>query len=203
MIRLLLNAGAELEYQNSRIWTSLSYLWDPTRPTHTTTTEILEICTIQGFSAWDNTDPRGWTPTHRAGAYGSGEDIRNLEFKGANLHSYTTDHLWGPMTCAVWYSNESTFDAFMDLFEIEEILGISDSRGWTLLHMAAQTGCEHILRRLLLVGADRGALTMGTEFWVAEGLEWKSLTAEVIARGHGHGEVWDKVVEEVDNKTGG
>ena len=101
------------------------------------------------------------------------------------------------MTCAVWYSNESTFDAFMDLFDLEEIVGISDSRGWTLLHMAARNGCEHILRGLLRIGADREALTIGTEWWVIESLEWRSLTAETIARAYGHGELWDKVVEEV------
>ena len=156
----------------------------------------------RGFSAWNNTDPRGWSPVHRAAAYGRGEDMRNLEFKGANLHSYTTDFLWGPMTCAVWYSNESTFDAFMDLFEVEEIVGICDSRGWTLLHMAARKGCEHILRRLLLIGADRGALTMGTQWWVRQELEWRSLIAETIARAYGHGELWDKLVEEVDNEKG-
>ena len=151
----------------------------------------------EGFSAWDDTDPSGWSPVHRAGAYGSGEDIRNLEFKGANLHMYTTDFLWGPMTCAVWYSNESAFDAFMDLFDTEEIVNISDTRGWTLLHMAARNGCEHIMRRLLLIGADCEALTIGTEWWVIERLEWKRLTAETIARAYGHGELWDKLVEEV------
>lgn len=203
IIRLLLDAGAELEYRNFRTWTSLSYLWDPTRPAHTTTTEIIEICASHGFAAWNDTDPSGWTPLHRAAAYGRGEDILNLESKGANLHSYTTDFLWGPMTCTVWYSNASTFDAFMDLFDIEEILGISDTRGWTLLHMAARNGCEHILRRLLLVGADRKALTIGTEWWVIEKLEWKRLTAETIARAYGHGELWDKLVAEVSKVLAG
>ena len=88
----------------------------------------------------------------------------------------------------------------MNLFEIEEIVGICDSRGWTLLHMAARKGCEHILRSLLLIGADRGALTMGTQWWVRQELEWSSLTAETIARAYGHGELWDKLVEEVDNE---
>lgn len=123
VIRLLLDAGAELEYKDSRTWTSVSFLWDPTRPAHTATTEILEICMSRGFSAGDDTDTRGWSPVHRAAAYGRGEDIRNLELKGANLHSYTTDFLWGPMTCAVWHSNESTFDVFMDSLEIEKGCG--------------------------------------------------------------------------------
>ena len=148
----------------------------------------------QGFSAWNDTDPRGWTPCHRAGAYGRGEDIRSLECKGGNLHSYTTDHMWGPVTCAVWNSNESTFDAFIDLLPVEEILYVKDSRGWMLLHFAAQNGCRHMLRTLLDLGADLGALTVGTRHWVTESLEGKSLTAETIAREYGHGELWDEVV---------
>ena len=156
----------------------------------------------RGFSAWDDTDTRGWSPVHRAAAFGRGEDIRNLEFKGANLHSYTTDFLWGPITCAVWHKNESTFDAFIDLIETEEIVGISDSRGWTLLHMAAKNGCEHILRKLLLIGADRQALTIGTQYWVLDELDWKCLNAETIARAYGHQEIWDKIVQ-LNDVTGG
>ena len=106
------------------------------------------------------------------------------------------------MTCAVWHSNESTFDVFMDSLEIEEVVGICDSRGWTLLHMAAKNGCEHILRRLLLIGADREVLTMGTQWWILDELDWKRLTAETIARAYGHGELWDKLVEEADNEKG-
>lgn len=107
------------------------------------------------------------------------------------------------MTCAVWHRNESTFDAFMDLIETEEIVGISDSRAWTLLHMAARNGCEHILRRLLLIGVDREALTIGTQYWVLDELDWKSLTAETIARAYGHGELWDQVVADVSKELAG
>ena len=202
IIRLLLDAGADLEYKDSKLWTSVSFLWDPSRPAHTNTTEIIQLCASRGFSAWNDPDIRGWNPVHHAAAWGRGEDIRNLSWKGANLHSYTTDFLWGPMTCAVWHNNPSTFDAFMYLFEIEEVLGIIDSRGWTLLHMAAKNGCEHILRTLLVIEADREVLTMGTQWWVLDELDWKRLTAGTIARAYGHGELWDKLVEEVDNVKG-
>ena len=145
---------------------------------------------------WNYVDVEGWSACHRAGAYGRGEDIRNLDCKGGNMNSYTTNQLWGPMTCSVWHSNESTFDAFMDLLPVPEILSIRDSRCWTLLHMAARNGCRHILRRLLEIGADTEALTVGTEYWVTSNLAKKNLTAETIAQEYGHGELWNSVLEE-------
>lgn len=198
IVRMLLNAGAELEYRNSRTWTSLSFLWDPIRPGLTATNEILDICMSRGFSSWNDCDIRGWSPVHRAAAYGLGEHIRNLEHKGANLHSYTTDHLWGPINCAVWNGNVSTFDALTKILPTEEVIGNSDTRGWTLLHMAAQSGCEHIMRALLRLGVDRHALSMGTDVWVTEGMDGANLTAEMIAREYGHEQAWARATEGLD-----
>ena len=147
----------------------------------------------EGFTAWNDPDPRGWTPCHRAAAYGRGKDIHTLHCKGGNMHSYTTDYLWGPVTCAVWNSNESTFDAFLDIIPVKYIVDFTDSRGWTLLHMAAQNGCKHIIGSLLALGADTEALTVGTRYWVKEELEYKRLTAETIARAYGHGDLWDEI----------
>ena len=194
MSRLLLSIGADLDYKNFRPWTSISFLWAPERPRLTHTSEILEICSSQNFSAWNDTDTRGWTPTHRAAAYGSGEDIRNLDCKDANIRSYTTDHLWGPITCSVWNSNESTFDILVDLLRDDDIIDIKDSRGWTLLHLAAQKGSKYILKRLLELGAGYDTLTVGTSDWVTENLEHKTLTAEDIACEYGHVELWNQVM---------
>ena len=194
IIRCLLSAGADLDYQNTRTWTALSYVWDPDRPSPSSTGEILGICMSENFSAWNETDPRGWTPCHRAGAYGKGEDIYNLHYKGGNMRSYTTDYLWGPMTCAVWNNNESTFDAFMDLLEPKEVLDMVDSTGWTLLHHAAENGSRHIITTLLDIGLNPRASTVGPQTWMPKRLEGEKLTAEKIAREYGHGELWDSVV---------
>ncbi len=97
------------------------------------------------------------------------------------------------MTCAVWNNNESTFDAFMDLLESRELLDIRDSTGWTLLHLAAENGSRHMIKTLLSSGADPGALTVGPQHWLPKRLEYERLTAETIAREHGHGELWESV----------
>ena len=200
IVRLLLKAKADLEYRNLRTWTAVYFLWDPD-PNHIhpdVVGEILEICMAHDFSGWNEPDPDGWTPSHRAAAYGSFEDIQNLHCKGANLRCGTTDLLWNPMACAVWFGNDSTFDAFIELFSVDEILEIKDGRGWTLLHMAAKYGYKHMLRILLDLGADTGVLTFGTDRWVAQTLHFRRLTAETIAREYGHGAVWDDLMEGKD-----
>jgi ankyrin repeat protein len=199
IIRLLMKAGADLEYRNRRSWSSVSYLWEPGRPSHRSTCEILDICAENGFYDWNNTDVMGWSAAHRAAAYGSSDDIRSLAYKGANIHSYTTDQFWGPVTCAVWNSNESTFDALAELLSNEEIVNARDSRGWTLLHFAAQTGSEQLMRKLRVLGVATDALTIPTTLWVTQGLEGKRLTAEVIASEYGYGNSWDKAMMTIDD----
>ena len=194
VIRLLLNARADLDYRNGRPWTAVSFLWDLDRPAHPCTGEILDICVSQGFDAWNDTDTEGWSLCHRAAAYGRGEDIRNLACKGGNMHTYTTTYLWGPVTCAVWDSNESTFDAFVDLLPTEEIITFKDSRGWMLLHFAAKEGCKYIMKKLLDLGVDHEAETFPTDRYVSEALEWKCLTAKVIAYEYGHGQMWEEII---------
>ena len=202
MIRLL-NAKAEIDYKDSRSRTSLSFLWDPGHAAPASAPEILQICTSQGFDARNNTCNRGWSVCHRAGAFARGEDIHDLVTKGGNMHAYTTDELWGPMTCAVWNSNEDTFDAFMDILPTEDVISITDTRGWKLLHFAAQRGCEYIMRRLLAAGADPDARTVGTTYWICDALYWKSLSAEMIAVEYGYGDLWKKLRREHTEGTSG
>jgi ankyrin repeat protein len=199
IVRTLLANGADLEYKNARTWTSLSFLWDPERPPleDRNIAEILDICNSNKFSAWSDPDFIGWTPAHRAAAYGSGNDIRNLRYKGADLHACTTECRWPPVTIAIWRGNESTFDEFVKDVPND----LRDTRGWTMLHFAAQNGSRHILEALLNRGVDRDALTVPTDVWIMEGLdlEGRKLKAQTIARAYGHGDVWDRVVQEIDS----
>ena len=198
IIRLLLNAKAEPNYKNRREFLCVDFLWEPERPPHARTCEIMDIFHCHGFDAWNDVDTWGWSPCHRAGAYGSGEEILALEYQGVNLHMYTTRCLWGPMTVAVWHKNTSTFDTFMDLFPTQEILNITDSRGWTLLHMAAQNGNEHILKRLSDAGANTTVKTMGTTEWVCDSIKGKCLTAADIAQAYDYGHLWDRLTQDAN-----
>ena len=201
VIRLLLSQGAELEYKNARTWTSLSFLWDPERPPldEINMAQILDICAREGFSAWNDADFLGWTLTHRAAAYGSGDDIRNLKYKRVNMHSYTRDLLWAPITVAVWSGNVSTFDELVKVLPKVEIITFCDTRGWNLLHFAPHNGSGHMMRVLLNLGIDRSILTARSDAWIKAELEWLELTAEDIARAYGHGDIWDIVIQELDS----
>ena len=193
IIRLLLSAGADLEYKNFRPWTAPSFLWDPDRTTPEDTDEILDICMEKGYTAWNDTDEEGWTPCHRAAAYGRGQDIRNLNHKGGNMLMYSTNEGWGPITCAVRYANKDTFDALLKILRAEDVVDFRDYRGWSLLHFAAQGGCEAIVETLLDLGAEPGIVTEPTYYWVIESLEYKALTAEVIAREYGHKKICERL----------
>jgi ankyrin repeat protein len=205
LVHLLLEAGAEIEYKNARTWTSLSFLWDPDREPHSSQEmgKILELCSRNYFEAWSDPDVMGWTPAHRAAAYGTGDDIRNLHIrslhcKGASMHSYNKDLHWTPITYSIWRNNESTFAAFVRILTTAEIVQFRDNRGWTLLHFAAEQGSERMLKTLLELGVDREVLSIPTKIWIMDELEGQSLIAENIAYACGHGDIWDKVVQEVD-----
>jgi ankyrin repeat protein len=137
---------------------------------------------------------RGWSAVHGAGAYGCGEDVRKLAANGANMRAYTTDHLWGPVTYAVWNNNASTFEVFVDLLPQEEILEARDSRGWSLLHFAAQKGSVEIMRKLMKLGTAIDTHTYPTTHWVTDNLDGKKLTAEMIAREYHHGKAWNNAM---------
>lgn len=192
--RLLIRVGADLEYYDLRWWNSLCHLWTQNRPHHATTREMLEICALQGFTAWNEADKVGWTPCHRAAAYGLGEEIHFLHGIGGDIHNHMPPWLWSPLACAVWEGNQSTFDALIGLLPVEEVLEEKDVRGWTALHFAAQKGCKYISEKLLDFGVDPEALSVGADFWMARELENKRLTAGDIARAYGHGELWDEIV---------
>jgi ankyrin repeat protein len=194
IIRILLRAGADLDYVNSRAWTSLSYLWDPEFENHPTTSEILDICFEQEFSNWNYKDTLGWGPIHRAAAFGKGRDIQNLMFRGASKDLSTTDRHWTPIHCAVMYGNESTFEVLVQQMNPYILTQMKDSSGWGLLHLAAEQGSEKIMFQLIQLGADPDALTIPSSIAIPKGLEYKELRAETIAEHCGHRQAYDNAM---------
>lgn len=193
IIRLLISAKADLEYMNKRAWTSLYYLWDPTVPYHNTTAEILEICTLHQVDSWQLRDVAGWTPLHRAAAFGQEADIKkifNLGVIDRTANPLTVVN-WSPIQCAARFGNLSTFEYLSQNYYTPDLQRIFDKRGWNLLHLAAASGSKGMISHLLSLGLDPRALSDPATFMLPEELDNKSLTPRTIAEHYRHGEMYD------------
>ena len=198
MIRLLLAAGADLEYVNGRTWTSLSYLWDPEMPYHSGTMEILDICFSNEFNGWRNADRTGWAPIHRAAAFGAGPHIHKLCILGATIDQETHFNHWNPLQCAARYGNMSTFISIASqspLLAARTVLNQVDTRGWGLLHLAAASGNEQMMALVVNMGADPKASSDPSSVLLPNALANKKLTPDMIADYYGHGQIYAQAVK--------
>jgi ankyrin repeat protein len=159
------------------------------------TLELLEICASLGFSHWDSQDAVGWTILHRAAAFGQGRDIKKLLHLGASFN-VSVHHLnWLPIHCAVKYGNESTFDLLANLIEPPYLITLTDSRGWTLLHLAAESGSEALMLKLLRRGLNPREKSDASTRSVPQGLELLELLPVDIAKSCGNGQIYERALK--------
>jgi ankyrin repeat protein len=165
------------------MWTSARYIFDPER-SNRNSIELLDISATPDLGQWDAQDRVGWTILHRAAAYGQGRDIRKMLNLQASPKIRTFQLNWLPICCAVSKGNESTFDvlASPDVMPLREMIKFRDTRGWTLLHLAAQSGSVPIITKILTLGLHPYDKTDGSTMQVPEGLKMKELTPGDIAR---------------------
>ncbi|KAF4632133.1 hypothetical protein G7Y89_g5994 [Cudoniella acicularis] len=196
IIRLLLSHKADIEYVNNRTWTSITYLWDPVRPNHTKTTEILEICAVAEFDSWNYSDAAGWTPFHRAAAFGDAahlEKLSNLEVIDRRNMPLTLCK-WTPIQTAARFGNISTFEYLSRDVPTSTLRRMRDRRGWSLLHLAAESGSEKMLCCLLSLGLVPNATSVPTTYMVPEEMDDQSLTPRMIAEYYGHNSIYDSAL---------
>lgn len=135
---------------------------------------------------WDIQDGLGWTIFHRAAAFGQAKDLKKLLSLGASSRLYTFQLRWLPVSCAVNFGNESTFDFLIDMIPPQDLPSLVDTRGWNLLHLAAENGSEAIMTKVLKRRVfDLDATTDGS-FAVPGNLTLQKLTAFEIARHYNH-----------------
>jgi ankyrin repeat protein len=193
IVRQLLTANANIEYVNRRGWTPIPYMWDPIC-LNPHTIELLDICAGRLFDFWECQDLLGWTPLHRAAAFGCGKDIKKLTnvMNGrAAWDMATLDLRWRPLHCAVRFGNVSTFDVLVKDIMPCDWLGLVDLRGWNPLHLAAQSGSEELLFKIFKAGADPSVLSDASGISVPEGLENQELTPQMIAQQCGYQEIYE------------
>lgn len=194
IVRQLLAVKADLEYVNHRGWSPIPYMWDPVA-SNPHTIELLDICAEKSFDLWESQDLLGWTPLHRAAAFGHGKDIKkltNVMGGQASWNMVTLDLKWRPLHCAVRYGNLSTLNVLVNNVTPCDWLGLVDLRGWTPLHLAAQSGSEEVILKLFEAGADPSILSDASGISVPQGLENQELTPQMIAQQCGYQDIYEK-----------
>jgi len=109
----------------------------------------------------------------------------------------TPDLKWRPLHCAIVYGNMSTLNELVKDVRPRDWLGLVDLRGWTPLHLAAQSGSEEMMFKLFDAGADPSILSDASGISVPEGLEHQELTPLMIAKQCGYQDVYEKAREAV------
>ncbi|KAH8594112.1 ankyrin repeat-containing domain protein [Bisporella sp. PMI_857] len=194
IVRLLLSAKADLGYVNRRGWSPVTYMWDPL-VSNIHTIELLDICAEKSFDLWESQDLLGWSPLHRAAAFGCDKDIKKLISiinRRASWNMVTLDLKWQPLQCAVRYGNLSTLNALTKSMVPNDWLELLDVRGWTPLHLAAQSGSEEMMSKLFEVGADPSILSDQSYISIPEGLQNQELTPQMIAKQYGYEHIYEK-----------
>jgi ankyrin repeat protein len=138
---------------------------------------------------------------HRASAYSRDKDIRRLIHLGASPKIRTSPLGWLPISCSVICGNQATFEALVDQFHPGELRTLFDSRGWTLLHLAAESGSSAIIMKLLKLGLDPSKISSAASEAMAKELQLLELTPGDIAEFHQNGEVYGWALNEFGYST--
>jgi ankyrin repeat protein len=187
--RMLLRAKADLDYVNRRMWTSPRYIFDP-ELSKLDTSHLLEICLTEEFDQWNSPDAAGWTILHRAAAFGQARDVTTLIVMGADTTAKVSVMYWMPIHCAAKFGNLSTFDVLADKFPRHALKNLTDSRGWTFLHLAAASGSLDLLVSLLCRRLSPDLRSNASHLSVPQGLEGVEATPLDIARACGQQDVY-------------
>jgi ankyrin repeat protein len=189
IVRMLLKAEADLNYVNKRTWTSPRYIFD-SGVFKRDTSELLDICLSNGFNDWNIPDTLGWTILHRAAAFGQGQDVTRLLHLGASTVAKTSVMNWLPIQCAAQYGNLSTFNVLAEKIPAKALICLTDSRGWTVLHLAAENRTLALLVNLLERGLNPNTKSSASSLSVPRGLERVEATPRDVARACENEEVY-------------
>jgi ankyrin repeat protein len=190
--RMLISNGADPEHISSHGTTPLFHLFQPDqKPTMTSTAELIEMLTPHSLSGINTQSCKGWTPLHRAAAYGTGQDVENMVKRGANLTLKTSYEKWLPIFVAVNFNNIDTFKQLAS-YSPKSCIEDVDVRGWTMLHIAAALGSSELVEHLIRLGADPYALSRSGSEWsndlIPENMQGRQLTPAGVAKFSGEDE---------------
>jgi ankyrin repeat protein len=154
-----MSSKADAESINDDNVAPLFHLFQPSRSvTPAAAQELLDIAFAYSAPDVNLQSCEGWTVLHRAAAYGTSDDVHALINRGACTFLRTKEHGWGPLATSVRFGNVATFERLLKHVGSEAISEI-DTRGWTMLHLAAEQGHRELITRLATSGAELHALS--------------------------------------------
>lgn len=167
--RLLLQHKVDLDHVNGAGTTPAHHLFNP-GPAVAVDAQFFDMLACHRFSNLNAKDEDGFTPLHRAAAYGTGRDVRSLLRLGADPSLRSAFKGWTPVFFATFYDNADTFRALADPLcgagkslsggGARSLVTAVDVRGWTLLHVAASRSSFGVVPMLLQAGADPHCLSV-------------------------------------------
>jgi ankyrin repeat protein len=179
--RLLLSRKASLDHVSAHGWTPLFYVWSG--PMQTSSLDYLALLTSACAYTleFNDSDTQKWPLLHRAATFGTPEDVAQLIRLGASTTSVIPPLQWFAIHEAAFYGKT---ECFLELLPYYEHLDIDtpDTRGWTLLHIAASAGSDGIVRHLLERGADPYRRSWPWRSHMPETLYGKRCTPAEVAR---------------------
>lgn len=155
--RVLLARKASLDHVSGLGWMPFNYIWgDFTQASEHNPVDFVKLLLARSMALPDEvnaSDIYGWTLLHRVATYGTPEDINELMKLGASLESSIPPLQWTPLHQTAFHNKHDCFQALLTYYANLD-LNAPDTRGWTLLHIAASAGSDDIVRHLLRLGAD-------------------------------------------------
>jgi ankyrin repeat protein len=154
--------------------------------------ELLDIALTDLVSNINIASCEGWTVLHRAAAFGSGQDINTLLRLGADDGVKEKELQLTPIAIAVRFANVATFEQLLNHAGPAAVSRL-DSRGWTMLHLAAEQGNREMVTCLVDSGADIHAITKRSSAPNPNDIHPQDLTPLDVARSLGLQKLQDYV----------
>lgn len=202
IVRLLMQQGGYLRYVSTSGWSVLFYLWtdetDP-QPSCLEFLQVLQTADPELFTSLSSHEVtnNSWVLFNRVACTGTPDELDFLIENGADPY-FENEFGWNAIFDAVYGGKLRNVQRLAEYFP--DFPALRDTRGWTLLHVAAEEGHDDIVRYLLFHGADWQATswpscteTGGT----VSGITYTPIEAARAQSGEGYAQRFMKIVEQI------
>ena len=178
--RLLLGEGASQDHINKLGWNITFFCWPKLQHGEQCMLDFLNLLAEDSYQDLDVADTEGWTALHRVAAFSLPSEVEALMKLGADPEKVALPLRWNAIHHAVFYGNYGAFKVLLPRYG-DNVVSVTDERGWTLLHIAASAGHDDIVRHLLRLGADPTTESKPFMSHMPESLFKRACTSQEVA----------------------